>query len=117
MACSLHRIHRPRNLTTEFHHIIPQAWQLTLDPKLFDRRTIELCPTSHRNVHFWIVKLMMHAQVARTEDPVVAYKAARPAVASREFAIAYQALTRWTAHITTPAPLSMLYDDGELGQA
>lgn len=61
--CEIHRFHRPRNHTVEEHHIIPQAWQHLWMPPAFDRapwhpETITLCPTGHRNVHFWLVEYM-----------------------------------------------------------
>ena len=63
--CELHRTHRPRNLTVEEHHVIPRAWQLLWlapggDPRqeIWHPETITLCPTGHRNVHFWLVKYM-----------------------------------------------------------
>jgi hypothetical protein len=98
MACELHRIHRPRALTVELHHVLPQAWQHYWTPgpklpapnRLFDPRTVALCPTSHRNVHYWIVKLM---RAAVSEDPLDAKKSLGGL--SREQAIAYDALTRW----------------------
>lgn len=75
--CSRPMRHEPTNLTIEFHHVIPVAWQLRtivgdppypgVDPdgrgELWDARGIELCPTHHRNVHYWIVDLM-HALAA-----------------------------------------------------
>lgn len=66
--CEAHRTHRPRNLTVEEHHIIPQAWQHLWIPQtpqaiiaaagLWHPETMTLCPTGHRNVHFWLVKYM-----------------------------------------------------------
>lgn len=73
-TCSLHKVHHPPALTVEDHHIVPQAWQHyyqtptgEFDPLygtkvngqwLWDGRVVTLCPTGHRNVHFWIVALM-----------------------------------------------------------
>lgn len=64
--CEIHRTHRPRNLTVEEHHVVPQAWQHLWVPAsepmvygpLWHPETITLCPTGHRNVHFWLVKYM-----------------------------------------------------------
>lgn len=56
-VCGLHR-HIPRAEYCEMHHVVPQAWQHTVSPKLLDPRVIALTPTCHRNVHVWIVRLM-----------------------------------------------------------
>jgi len=88
VACELKMRHQPKNLTVELHHVIPVGWQLTWAPQiapypgqdqagrgmLWDCRTIPVCPTHHRNTHFWIVKLM-HA-LAGGEDPQAAFAAA-----------------------------------------
>jgi hypothetical protein len=93
-SCTLHRIHRPAALTVERHHIIPQAWQLHDSPALWDPRTVALCPTSHRNVHFWLVQLM-HAG-AGSDDPLQAkLRLFRGHRLTREQSIAYDALTRY----------------------
>lgn len=48
----------------EAHHIIPRAWQrvwrpvASLSDVLWDERTIDLCPTSHVNVHVLLVAMM-----------------------------------------------------------
>jgi hypothetical protein len=83
MSCQLHKIHRPLSMTVEYHHIIPQAWQHFIlgEPKLWDKRTIGLCPTSHRNVHYWIVRLM--------KGPI-------PLRPTREVHVAQLALERFT---------------------
>jgi hypothetical protein len=68
------RVHSPLPAYSELHHVIPQAWQLraqieqTKDARvpagwvfkraLFDPRTAAVCPTHHRNVHRWLVRLM-----------------------------------------------------------
>lgn len=85
-SCSLHRYHRPRALTAEDHHVIPRAWQSFWIPAgkiahIWDPRTVTLCPTSHRNVHVWIVRFM-HAGMPKH-------------VVGREAKIAALALTRW----------------------
>lgn len=124
-VCSIHRYHWPKALTDESHHVIPQAWQrfaeasragaplqtaaqLALDASsyaLWDRETVELCPTGHRNVHAWIVRLMKATPVAPSpelvdfaDNPV----AAKLAVfglrrLTREQTIAYEALTRFAS--------------------
>lgn len=77
--CNLHAHHEPEPLTSEDHHVEPQAWQhfkMTghgvearameeraagagmLYTKLYNPHTVRLAPTCHRNVHFWIVKIM-----------------------------------------------------------
>lgn len=135
--CALHKLHTPRNLTTEWHHVIPVAWQLATtlngsppypgeDPDgrgmLWDDRGIWLCPTDHRNVHRWIVGLMHAAAAAGSTDPLVAYKAVRPRVPPKEFAIAYDALTRFMGEAgyggsQQAATLLTLTAAGEWGQA
>lgn len=91
MSCVAHRLHAPVNMTVEAHHVVPQAWQYAWQPALmgfpgrgdhgmlWDARTVELCPTGHRNVHALIVALM-HG---------------RPVPRRRELAIARLALTRF----------------------
>ncbi len=90
--------------------MIPVAWQLHttlsgaapfpgLDPDgrgmLWDSRGTWLCPTGHRNVHDWIVRMMHALADVSSTDPLVAYKAVRPRVPPKEFPVAYQALTRF----------------------
>ena len=102
-SCALHRVHWPKPLYSELHHIIPQAWQVFWRPtpverstqasSLFDPRTIPLCPTVHRNVHTWLVKLMRSGP---GEDPLAAKLAVFGSKAlTREQRVAYQALCRW----------------------
>lgn len=84
MSCELHKIHIPKALTSELHHVIPQAWQnwkLGAE-RLFDKRTIELCPTGHRNVHYWLVRYMKGLD-------------ATPKKPNKEQAIALMAIQRW----------------------
>ena len=83
MTCSLIGRHSPAPLTTEAHHVIPVAWQLFWQPAtapfpgkdpdgrgmLWDSRTVDLCPTHHRNVHALIV-VMMRQVAAASEDAV-----------------------------------------------
>lgn len=109
-VCALHRVHTPRNQTLELHHVIPVAWQLRTpvdnppfpgkDPDgrgmLWDSRTIALCPTGHRNVHYWIVTLMHKIAAQGGEDVLKAYDALDPRM--RRFAeapIALEALQRF----------------------
>jgi hypothetical protein len=134
LTCTLHRVHRPKPLTIEQHHIIPQAWQkfdpdrvtslglsteysavLAVDQsaKLWDPRTVALCPSSHRNVHYWIVALMKAGR--GTDDPLVAKKAlVGNRALTREQAMAYDALTRFRA---TGRSLADLFTHGVLGYA
>lgn len=110
LVCALHKRHWPSHLTTEFHHVVPVAWQLMWQPalpwpfpgrdpdgrgQLWDDRGLLICPTGHRNVHAWIV-LLMHA--ARSEDPAQAIelvRSERAAARGIEFETATMALTRW----------------------
>jgi hypothetical protein len=109
-VCALHKTHQPANLTVEWHHVIPVSWQLHttltgtppfpgLDPDgrgmLWDCRGVWLCPTGHRNVHTWIVKLMHAVATAKSDNPLVASKAVKPSHAPAEFAIALDALNRY----------------------
>lgn len=93
--CVAHKQHRPLATGQEEHHVIPQAFQgfwhpagvsleingvptvgmtslarpgeiVRLAVGLWDRRTVALCPTGHRNVHHWLVKAM-HAWEADPE--------------------------------------------------
>lgn len=78
--CVAHKQHKPAPQYNELHHVVPQAWQHLWNPgteslgsparaslaaanpamaiALWDPRTVALCPTGHRNVHFWIVRVM-----------------------------------------------------------
>jgi hypothetical protein len=132
IPCSLHRLHTPGNLTVEFHHLIPVGMQLRTatqlqgtppspgqDPNgrglLWDNRGAYLCPTGHRNVHYWLVA-MMHAAVAeRTNDPQVAYKAVKPRRAHAELTMALEGITRFVTEMYT-VTLVELTTMGEWGQ-
>lgn len=110
-VCVLHKRHAPANLTLEFHHLVPVAWQQLWQPpepwpnggndtegrgRLFDARGVLCCPTGHRNVHVWIVRLM---HTVTSEDPKVAVAAVRARYGSKarglEFDTALLALQRW----------------------
>jgi hypothetical protein len=105
-ACELHRLHTPKPLTVELHHVIPVAWQLHWQPAvapypgkdpdgrglLWDARTVSCCPTGHRNVHAWIVKLM-HAMAG--EDIQTAIDAMTPPGRGSQFTTATLALYRY----------------------
>lgn len=87
-VCSLHKTHSPGNRTLELHHIVPVAWQLrttVLQPPapgrdhdgrglLWDARTAAICPTGHRNVHYWIVTLMHAIATQGGEDVQAAWQ-------------------------------------------
>lgn len=79
-ACQLHTAHAPHAFTSEWHHVIPVAWQLHTpnpssrpspgrDPNgrgmLWDNRGVYICPTGHRNVHHFIV-ILTHAIVGES---------------------------------------------------
>lgn len=109
--CAIHKTHTPTNLTVEFHHIIPVAWQLhtTVPPAsqpspgpdldgrgmLWDDRGTWLCPTGHRNVHTWIVRLMHAIASLKADDPTAAYAQTKPKHAPKELPVALEALTRF----------------------
>lgn len=101
MTCEAHKSHRPEPLTSEAHHVIPQAWQNYAlgAEKLFDKRTVLLCPTGHRNVHTYIVMLMKEQPVTKR---------------SKEANIARLALSRW---LETGRTLEELRERKLYGQA
>lgn len=68
-TCAAHRYHRPKPIYCEQHHVVPQAWQLEWEAKLWDPTTTPLCPTGHRNVHWWLARFMR----VETESPEVAW--------------------------------------------
>lgn len=132
-VCAAHGRHSPHNLTVEFHHVVPVAWQLhtavppALQPspgpdtsgrgQLWDDRGVWLCPTGHRNVHAWIVKLMRAAAAAQTNDPQAAYIAVWPkGKAPVELPIALDALTRFEPLGAPLGGLLALTLAGEWGQ-
>lgn len=95
--CTLHRVHAPKLVaSTELHHVVPQAWQhhVLLSDKLYDPRTVAICPTGHRNVHAHIVTMMKALEAAGSNDPLVAWKALGRRTA--EAKCAYEALTRYS---------------------
>lgn len=108
--------------------MIPVAWQLCTSVAappfpgpdtngrgmLWDTRGVSLCPTGHRNVHYWIVRLMRAAAAADSSDPAVAIKAVKPSRPPLEFAVACDALTRYAAE--SGASLLALTAAGEWGQ-
>lgn len=93
-TCTLHTTHTPVARTVELHHVIPQAWQRVWVPGdakpdrngLWDPRTVPICPTGHRNTHYWIVNLMR-----RVNGEVI------PRVVGNEVATAQLALDRFRA--------------------
>jgi hypothetical protein len=107
VACDAHRVHHPRALTVELHHVIPQAWQHFWTPSadaarrlsaggLWDPRTVPLCPTGHRNIHALIMKMMRAAAstpTALAPTPREARHLARARGAEAD--IAELALQRW----------------------
>lgn len=86
--CTLHSRHSPAHMSTEFHHVVPVAWQLYWlapvapfpgkDPSgrgmLWDNRGVLICPTGHRNVHVWITRLMHNAKTEAPGDAIAAVK-------------------------------------------
>lgn len=112
VPCALTKSHTPKNLTIEWHHIVPVAWQLFWQPAvapfpgpdpdgrgmLWDTRGVWLCPTHHRNVHANIVALMHGLK----------------ALSATEKVTAAQAPARFTA---VGGVLSALVAAGEFGEA
>jgi hypothetical protein len=126
--CFLHKTHRPGNLTVEFHHVIPVAWQLRTPVAappfpgpdtenrgmLWDDRGTWCCPTGHRNVHTWIVRMMRFlAAAGDVEDPEYAYKGVKPSGKPPvELTVALEALQRFAPY----GDLLALTAAGEWGQ-
>ena len=50
-GCALHRIHLPRSSQTHKHHVFPKYLQLRKWGEVRDRRTVDVCPTGHNDVH------------------------------------------------------------------
>lgn len=123
--CASHHHHEPTPAYTELHHVIPQAWQAFWRPPapwpnagpspdrhdpttglpfvLFDARTVALCRTGHGNVHHWLVELThyyaTHAGISVGQlehDARLAIRAAGEHPNLADYAIAAQALERWT---------------------
>jgi hypothetical protein len=115
MSCTLGISHVPKAPASDFHHVIPQAWQRFWQPppitgpegismvlaaagQLWDARTVELCPNHHRLVHEAIVAMMRdHAKPGR----------------GKIWATARLALDRYTA---AGGDLDALRAAGEYGQ-
>jgi hypothetical protein len=127
--CEAHKHHDPVNRTIEFHHVIPVAWQLHTtvstppfpgqDPDgrgmLWDNRGVWLCPTGHRNVHYWIVLLMHRIATSQDEDPQAALRAVVSRPAPSETPIALEALTRFVEE--SGGSLINLTSAGQWGQS
>jgi hypothetical protein len=97
MPCAIGTSHTPRPPHSDFHHIIPQAWQRILKGEIFDPRTVEVCPNHHRLIHESIVALMKDNKLSKI-SPVAQY--------------AYLALNRYKE---AGGDLQRLKDLGELG--
>lgn len=125
IACVLHKRHAPANLTVEFHHVIPVAWQLFFEPpepwphegrdpdgrgRLWDARTVPVCPTDHRNVHYLIVAMM---KAPHGNDPAEAL-ARITGHKGPTLDMAYEALTRFAE---AGGDIVSLAAAGEWGQA
>jgi hypothetical protein len=77
MPCSLRKFHVPKVPAADSHHIIPQAWQHFHTPgKLWDLRTVEVCPNCHRRVHEAIVKMMRRAHMRHHANVTVRHNVA-----------------------------------------
>jgi hypothetical protein len=72
MPCTAYRYHVPQCPKPDAHHVIPQAWQKFLvgGNRLFDPRTVDLCPNCHRGVHARIVALMTNAPTLKRDKLV-----------------------------------------------
>lgn len=127
--CALHRVHTPKNLTVEWHHILPVAWQLAtpvatppfpgMDTDgrgmLWDDRGVWICPTGHRSVHFLIVKMMRVILVGAIDDTEAFAKLTAIERRMPEATIARNALIRYPAE--SGGSLHALAASGEFGEA
>lgn len=97
--CELHKFHRPQPVYLELHHIIPQAWQRSVNSgKLFDPRTASICRTGHGNVHYWLVLMNhRHANFNYTEIQPLKWCLQGQKYNTAEGEMAWQALERWVA--------------------
>lgn len=89
--CDLHLVHAPKVVCSpERHHIVPQAWQhfARREERLFLPTTVKVPPTCHRNVHFYIVKLMKLLEPLAADDPLVAWQALKKNTAESRCAYA-----------------------------
>lgn len=109
-SCVAHKVHYPRSVAQELHHVVPQAWQVFWKPStwttkgLWHPETVALCPTGHRNVHHYIVAKMK--AIAGQEHIKVPH--------SKEAEIAQEALSIW---IAAGGSLMDLVRAGQWGQA
>jgi hypothetical protein len=115
VACELHKSHTPTNLSVETHHIIPRGLAAALAAakampfpgpdtegrgELWDCRTVQCCPTGHRNTHVWIVRLMHALKSAEVDEAVEQIRsrvtrAHRSGALGQQYAYAEQALARF----------------------
>jgi hypothetical protein len=113
--CAAHKYHWPKPLTVEEHHIIPQAWQehfaeggqrvilpsMVPDEELgnygwtashlWHKETVTLCPTGHRNVHYYLVRLMKNSPKVESLQEVRTFTPGK----GREYEIACRAILLW----------------------
>jgi hypothetical protein len=79
--CQAHKFHRPKATYQEAHHVVPQAWQEFWRPDtpvkthLWHPETVALCPTGHRNVHYFLVQMMHGLPVPRNNEVKIAQQA------------------------------------------
>jgi hypothetical protein len=131
-TCELHKTHSPANMTLELHHVIPVAWQLAWQPavapypgkdpdgrgELWDARLVPACPTGHRNVHAWIVR-MMHmidalVKAGGVADAEKAFKLVHASARDKQANWALEGLLRFHA---AGGSLQQLVAAGEWGEA
>lgn len=110
--CLLHKFHRPLALTSEEHHIEPQAWQKFAVGRIDKPETVTLCPTSHRNVHHFIVLMMKWIRATEIDSEKAAWDSM--SINTKESRIARQALVRYESRGKS---LLALARTGNLGQA
>jgi hypothetical protein len=102
-VCALGKVHVPKPLYCELHHIIPRAWQHFWTPPdvplkrtawgpLWAPETVTLCRTHHGNVHTWIAALM---KAGKTDDPHETATLVKGWRSTREQKMALEALARF----------------------
>lgn len=129
--CAVHNTHTPTSITSDWHHVIPVGFQTHTTPPipppypgndpegrglLWDARGIWVCPTGHRNTHWWLVALMHALNAAGNDNVTAAVLAVKPRRPPADFNIALSALTRYQAE-APDASLLALTQAGEWGQA
>lgn len=84
-GCDAHRVHLPRPVLAELHHVFPKYLQARVGRVgVFDDERVALCPTGHTDVHAAI-------------DAILAGRPIPRGVGRSELAIARTAIARYRA--------------------